>query len=141
TAGDHLLALAIRFGMVGIVKTGLDFATFNVLLLVIAESGRREVLLANTAGFTVALAASFVLNARYTFRVQARRGRFLQYLGVSLAGLLIYNGTLAAVLTVWQTETTLEVNAAKAASLASSMVWNFVGYRYLVFRPPSRPQR
>ena len=95
------------------------------------------VLVANTAGFCVAVASSFVLNGRFTFRTAARPRGFWLYVAVSLAGLVLYNGGLALILLLADPRGALALNIAKLVPLALSLVWNFVGYRYFVFRPRS----
>ncbi len=131
--------LWVRFAMVGALKTVVDFATFNLVLLVLPGLSMPVVLAANTAGFTVAVSVSFVLNERFTFRTAARSRGFSRYVVISLVGLALYNGSLIAVLAVWDADDTFALNLAKVAALGASMVWNFVGYRFLVFGPP-RPK-
>jgi putative flippase GtrA len=127
--------LWFRFALVGLLKTALDFASFNIVLFAAPVMNVPIVLLANTIGFSVAVSASFVLNARFTFRVAARSGGFRRYVLISLLGLVIYNGSLAAALALWHAENVLALNLAKSAALVTSMTWNFLGYRYFVFRP------
>ncbi len=128
---------AVRFGLVGLLKTVLDFATFNLVLLFTQTEGGLMVLVANTAGFCVAVASSFVLNGRFTFRTAARRGGFWLYVAVSVIGLVLYNGGLALILLLVDPRGALALNVAKLVPLAISLVWNFLGYRYLVFAPPA----
>ena len=128
------LGTAMRFAVVGIIKAAIDFGLFNLILFASPTGSGPTILFANTTGFSVAIASSFLLNARYTFRVRARRRRFWRYVAVSLMGLALYNGALALLLAVWDPEGIAALNVAKAASLVASTAWNFLGYRYLVFR-------
>ncbi|MPZ97991.1 MAG: hypothetical protein GEU80_01425 [Dehalococcoidia bacterium] len=134
----HLVSMLVRFSLVGLMKTALDFATFNLVLWLAGVEGFVVVLLANTAGFAVSVASSFVLNARYTFRVATVPGGFRRYVLISVIGLVIYNGSLAIILVIADPEGTLALNAAKVGALAASMGWNFLGYWRFVFRPPAR---
>lgn len=124
-----------RFALVGLLKTVVDFAMFNLVLFVLPGISLPVVLVANTAGFTVAVSVSFVLNARFTFRAAPRAHGFSRYVVISLIGLVLYNGSLAGVLAVWTADDTLALNVAKVGALGASMVWNFLGYRFLVFNP------
>jgi putative flippase GtrA len=137
-AAYDLAGTALRFGLVGVLKTALDFATFNLVLLLTSTEGGLIVLVANTAGFCVSVASSFVLNRRFTFRTAARSRGFSRYVAISLVGLLIYDGALALVLVAGDPRGTLALNVAKVVPLGASMVWNFVGYRYFVFAPRPR---
>ena len=126
---------AVRFGLVGLLKTVLDFATFNLVLLLTQTEGGLMVLVANTAGFVVAVSASFVLNGRFTFRAAARPRGFWLYVLVSVIGLVLYNGGLALILLLADPRGALALNVAKLVPLALSLIWNFVGYRHFVFGP------
>ena len=136
-----LAGTALRFGLVGVLKTVLDFAAFNLVLLLTATEGGVMVLVANTAGFCVAVAASFVLNGRFTFRAEPRPRGFWLYVAVSIIGLVIYNGVLALILLVADPRGALALNVAKLLPLAVSLVWNFIGYRYFVFAPREAARR
>ena len=127
--------MVLRFALVGFVKAALDFGSFNLILLVSPADSRAIVILANTVGFSVAVGASFLLNARYTFRAPVQRQRFWRYVAISLVGLALYDSALALLLAVSGMDGIVALNAAKAAALVASTAWNFVGYRYLVFRP------
>jgi putative flippase GtrA len=128
------LGMTTRFGVIGIMKAAIDFGMFNLILVASPIDSGPIVLLANTIGFSVAIAASFVLNARYTFRVPARKRQFWGYVAVSVTGLALYNGALALLLLAWHPNSFVGFNVLKSASLVASTVWNFLGYRYLVFR-------
>ena len=132
-AAFDLAGTVVRFGLVGLLKTVLDFAVFNLVLRLTQTEGGLMVLVANTAGFSVAVAASFVLNGRFTFRAAPRPGGFWLYVGVSIVGLVLYNGGLALILLLADPRGALALNIAKLVPLALSLVWNFVGYRYFVF--------
>ncbi|MFA7249209.1 MAG: GtrA family protein [Dehalococcoidia bacterium] len=140
-AAQESAALLLRFGLVGIVKATLDFGTFNLVLLVSPADSRTIVLVANTAGFGVAMSASFLLAARYIFRVVPRRERVWRYVAVSIGGLALYDGALALILGVSGPNGIVEVNVAKAGALAASASWTFIGYRYLVFQPHAQRAR
>ena len=127
------VGMMLRFALVGLVKTALDFGVFNLILLLSPLGSRPVAIFANTAGFTVALGASFLLTARYTFRVPARRERLWRYIAVSIAGLLLYDGALVLLLALTEADGLVALNAAKVVALAASATWNFLGYRYLVF--------
>jgi len=131
---QELAATAIRFALVGLLKTALDFATFNAVLVATGADGGPIVLVANTARFCVSVASSFVLNARYTFRAPTRSRGFSRYVLVSAIGLALYNGSFALVLLGTHAEGPLALNLAKVVALGASMAWNFLGYRRFVFQ-------
>jgi putative flippase GtrA len=122
-----------RFALVGLLKTGIDFAVFNAVLLLATERDTRGVLAANTAAFAVAMAASFFLNARYTFRMRVRDSSFIRYALVSLGGLAAYNLTLGLMILLTDSRSPAVINLLKVLALSTSLAWNFTGYRYLAF--------
>lgn len=60
----------VLFGLIGALNTGIDFATF----LILVDAGLHP-LVANTFSFSLGAANSYVLNAKFTFAVAGRRAR------------------------------------------------------------------
>lgn len=132
----------IRFNLVGILNTLVDFVAFT-LLIAIGLSNTLSQCLSYSAG----IANSYVLNRRWTFAADsssqpdasahsARRavdlgqlGRFLTVnlitLGLSLLLLHLFNG-------VWG----LHVLVAKAIALVFTTMVNFAGSKLWVFAKP-----
>lgn len=75
---------AVRYGLVGLLGTGLHFGT----VIALVEWARLDPVPASALGFLLALVVSYILNRAWTFRSR-RRGRrqFLAYAAVSLLGL------------------------------------------------------
>lgn len=134
----HQLA---KFSLVG----GLNFLIdLGVLNLLIALTGITHGFFASTfkaAAFLVAVTSSFLWNKFWTFgatSVENAGRQFLQFFLVTLIGFLInvgaflllndYVGPRAAI----DPRTWASVSAAGAAALG--LFWNFLGYRFLVFR-------
>ena len=122
-----------RYLAVGVIKTMIDFAAFNIAIAGAANPSTAHLLLANTVGFFAAAWISYVLNTRYTFRSTSNRARFIRYLAVSLAGMAVYNGALLAAVELADPSGTLALNVVKVAALSASVLLSFVGLRWLVF--------
>ena len=131
-------AKVIRFGLVGVANTGIDVGLFTLL------HGLLQVplFMANFCSTSVAMAASYVLNARFTFAAKRfTRKQLALYIAVTAIGqwllqpliislgLLIINQTF---LHSWLS-TSLALVAAKLGGVAVTMVWNFVLYNKIVF--------
>ncbi len=125
--------LFARYLAVGVIKTAVDFAAFNVAIAGAAHPTTAHILLANTVGFIAAAWLSYALNTRYTFRSTPSRARFFRYLAVSLAGMAVYNGALLAAVELADPSGSMALNAVKVAALSASVLLNFVGFRWLVF--------
>lgn len=75
-----LLGEFLKYGAVGIINTGVHFLVFFGALA--AGSSQAA---ANLLGFAVAVAGSFFLNARFTFKKRPRPGAFLRMAAVMAA--------------------------------------------------------
>jgi putative flippase GtrA len=111
---------AARFGLAGTIGFAVDFA---VLAAALASSlgpyaGR-------AVSFLAAVAATYFLNARFTFEAGHRIGArtFLLYLGASMGGLAVNLG--AYLLLVWVGAPAL---AALAVASLCGMALNYLGY-------------
>ena len=126
--GHPALGQAVRFAAVGAVNTGVDIALFTIFFYGLGW----PLLLANAAGFTVAVTVSFLLNKTWTFadpsrgREAVRRGA--AFLAVAVGGLAI--GSLA----IWLAALVMPPILAKVASIGATFLWNFTVSRRWVFR-------
>jgi len=114
----------IRYGVVGMGNTLLNFGTFA--LLAPRMHGTGGLVLANIAAFAVALLHSYYGNSRWTFH---RQGSLVRFLAVSMVGLSIDSLVLAAL-----TSHGVPAAAAKIISGAACALWNYLASSTLVFR-------
>lgn len=123
----------VRFGIVGVLNTVVDFALLNLLYHVVGL----PLLGANTLSVTGGIVNSFFWNKHWTFSAGGWHRWWRQalvFVTVSLIGLVI-NDAGIYVLHVWSGGTSvLAVNMQKIGASVISMVWNFLGYRFLAFR-------
>lgn len=118
----------IRFGLIGIVNTGVDIGIFSVLFFVLGM----PLLVANSIGYLASLTGSFFLNKNWTFaetKTQGRTGRqYLLFAGLGLGGLALSN------LTVWSLRNVMPVIMCKLVSVVGLFAWNYGTSRMIVFR-------
>ena len=126
----------VRFALVGMVATIVDFALFNAALAGQYNPGTAHLMLAATSGFTIATYTSYQLNSRFTFRAARDNGALSRYFAIAVAGVLIHNIALLALRSALSPDTFIELNVTKAGALSVSMLWNYVGYRQFAFRRP-----
>jgi putative flippase GtrA len=116
----------LRFGLVGVLNTGLDFLVFALLFYGLAW----PLLVANSLGYLAALANSYLLNSRWTFGDRPGNrspARPLRYAGLNGVGLLLGNlavGALALMLPVW---------VAKLCAVTITFAWNYWSSDRMVF--------
>jgi putative flippase GtrA len=133
-----------RFGIVGVSNTLIDFGILNLLILWLRVSGGWPLLLCNAAGFAGASVNSYLLNRKWTFEEEgeATSGQYLFFLTFALGGLAI-NSLVLYLLTGLvpiggAAHPILMVNAAKVIATGAGMTWNFLTFRFLVFRRNQR---
>ena len=117
----------IRFGIVGVLNTIIDFGLFAILYFV----GEWHVIVANTTAYAVAVLNSYFLNKVWTFKDESggteallRLGRFV---GFNIIGVIIAN------IVIWVLVQFAPVLLAKMTSIAVTMVWNYWSSRRFVY--------
>ena len=128
-----------RFAVVGILNTVLDFAVLNLLINL---SGTSAGPLANTfkgISFVVAVVNSYYWNKHWTFEFKQHIEReFMQFLVVSLVGFGLNVGAFHVVVNmlgpVGGINPQAWANVGALAGTLTGLAWNFVGYKFLVFR-------
>ena len=138
----------IRYLLAGIFNTIIDFSLLNIIV----SSLQFYPVVANTISVSVGITISYFLNHYFVF---ARKDgvslkKYLIFFCVTgfsaiiLQGLIIFGLEHLFVSSWWQSiylvgdllsnNETLALNAAKVAAVAVSMVWNFLLYKYVVFK-------
>lgn len=129
----------MRFAIVGIFNTVIDFGALNGLLWLNGYPVGWRLLLFNALAFILASCNSYLWNKHWTFGDE--RSTSLSQVGLffllTLFGLLI-NCTVVYLLTFpgWSpltVSTVVWVNLAKVAATLASLIWNFCSYRWWVF--------
>ena len=125
----------IRFGIVGIANTALDFA----LLLLFVGLGLDKIP-ANYISTGISFVFSFFVNKSFTFKSKGGnvKKQFIYFIVITIIGLwviqpLIITGVAAMLAsTGWASGVILFV--AKIIATIASMVWNYIFYSRLVFK-------
>ncbi len=146
----QLFGQAGRFAAVGVFNTLSGFVTFNLFLLLGTGA-----IWANVLSVTIGMIVSFAINKRWVFR--QKEGSAVKQAAAFFATTMfsmyvLQTGVIVFLLEVWPvpidacaallperlaSARNLELvraNLAKIAATAVSLTWNFVTYRWLVFR-------
>lgn len=119
----------IRFAIVGIINTGVDFLVFTLL----NETFTLDYTVCQVAGYSSGVVSSFVLNKLWTFGDQKAGKKlalqFSQFVFVNILSLL---GSLA-VIRLFAGVFGLNIYIAKIFATLMAQVLNFAGYRFWVF--------
>jgi len=138
----------IRFLIIGSFNFILDVGILNVLSLVFGL----PTLIANTVSVTTAITVSYFLNHRIVFRHPQKYSlkgyaKFFAVTGFSAIVIQdviidviaprvvkIRTGQTVKILSHSVPAHTVELNGAKIVAVAVGLVWNFLLYKYIVFR-------
>ena len=116
-----LIAQIMKFGVVGVIATVIDFGVMNVLYYGLGL----DILIANTAGFIISLVFNYLASMKYVFAHKegmSRRREFVIFVVLSVIGLALNDGIVLAL----KSGLGLEANIAKVCATALVMVYNFV---------------
>jgi putative flippase GtrA len=133
-----------KFLAVGTLNTAIDFGTLNLLSWLTGIYGGVRLAPINVAGVLLALTNSYLLNKPWTFKASARPRRNMgRFVLVSLIGVGL-NTALVVALTHVVTRPAgltprLWENVAKVLATGGTLLWDFLGYKFLVFRARPAP--
>ena len=130
----------VKFAEVGVLNTFIDAGILNFLIGASGITAGVWLAPLNTISFLFAMTNSYFWNKFWTFKNegQATGKNFMQFLMVSGIGWGINTGILVLVTSLVSPLFSLSAgawaNIAKFGAIFISMVWNFVGYKFFVFK-------
>lgn len=132
-----------KFCIVGAVNTAIDFGVLNLLMHLSGIYKGPQIAVFNVIAFTVAVINSYALNKYWTFKEKKAETKkvpkqFFQYMLVSMIGITVNTSIVYSVATyispLFGLSAVLWANFAKAMATAVSLLWNFIGYKFIVFK-------
>lgn len=141
------LTSASKFVVVGVLNTLIDLAILNLLMQAAGITRGPLFVLFKVLSFAVAVVNGFLWNQRWTFascvpgaeRKPALRTQFTLFTTVTVIGIGLNAGVAGSLVEWVQPGPLLSplqwANVAAGMALVVSSVWNFWGYRFLVFAP------
>ncbi len=128
-----------KFIVIGFMNTAIDFAILNFLMWWTGIYSGASIILLNIISFSIAVFNSYFWNKYWTFRdldkIEAKE--FSQFILVTLIGLAINSSIVYGITTLispmFGISPELWANLAKAAATGFSLIWNFIGYKFIVF--------
>ncbi len=130
-----------KFALVGTLNTAIDLGILNFLLTTFGQEQAYLFPIYATIGFLAATLNSFFWNKYWAFNDRPVHGGapVIWFYIVSIVGFFVNVGLATGLvrlgappgltLLIWE-------NIAKVAGIAASLITNFVGYKYVVFRSP-----
>ena len=92
---QKLLAQIMKFGVVGVIATVIDFGIMNLLHYGLGLN----ILIANTSGFIISLIFNYLASMKYVFAHKegmSRRREFIIFVVLSVIGLVLNDGIVLA---------------------------------------------
>ncbi len=130
-----------KFVAVGLANTAVDFGILNILILISGIAGCLAYSIFKGISFIIATAHSYVWNKFWTFRKAETKEagkEALQFFVVSLIGLAINVSVASIVVNLigpqWDISLKLWANVGAACGSAIGLIWNFLGYKFIVFK-------
>lgn len=123
----NLIAQIMKFGVVGILATLLDY----VVMIVLTEVFGVPPVVSSTISFSISVVFNYLASMRYVFSHRegmSRRREFIIFLVLSIIGL----GINAALMWVGTELAGIDYRIVKLFATAVVMVWNFVSRKVLL---------
>lgn len=138
----NLIKQISKFVVVGVINTGIDFAILNALMFSTNISSGKWMIIFNSISFTAAVVNSYFMNKYWTFQQQIAENKpekeFFQFIIVSVVGISINDAIVYGATTfippIFGLSEKLWANVAKIFATLASMTWNFIGYKFFVFK-------
>lgn len=129
-----------KFIVVGLMSTSIDFGVLNTLSILSGVKAGLAVGAINIPGFSVAVFNAYLWHKMWVF---GKRGEehimsdFPKFLLITGIGVLINSAILTLVTThispPLSISESLWLNLAKGFATVFSLIWNFIGYKFVVF--------
>lgn len=133
-----------KFFVVGIMNTGVDLTILNILMFVTGQNQGIYFSFFKTLSFLAAVIFSYYINKRWTFQDKSHNDtekKFYQFIGISLIGAIINVTVATLVVSIIRPiigdsliSGQLWGNVGALCGTAVGLVWNFVGYKFIVFK-------
>lgn len=133
-----------KFFIVGIMNTGVDLTILNILMFTTGQSQGVAYSFFKALSFFAAVIFSYFINKHWTFQDKSHTDndkKFYQFIGVSLVGAAI-NVTVATLVVSFVQPMFANIaiggqiwgNIGAICGTAIGLFWNFVGYKFWVFK-------
>jgi putative flippase GtrA len=136
-----VLLQIFSFAVIGVGNTLLDFIILNILLWTTQIFSGPWLFIFNVISFSIATTNSYYWNKRWTFKNKSKDKTpvlFSQFFIVSIIGAAINSTTVYLIATytdpILGLSDGLWANVAKIIATALSLIWNFLGYKFIVFK-------
>ena len=135
-----VLFQAAKFLLVGALNTFVDLGVLNLLILLFSVEAGFLFSIFKGSSFAVAVINSYAWNKYWTFESAAgdKKKEFSKFLVVSIIGFILNVGIASLLVNILKAPEGIDpkvwANIAALFATIASMVWNFTGYKLMVFK-------
>lgn len=128
-----------RYFVVGLLNTALDFLIFNALSISFNIYSGVAIIPLNVVTASVVIIQSYLLNKYWTFKsvFGSKRVEFSKFILVNFGAMIVNTSIVYALTTHAAPEDVSPLaweNVAKGVALIANIIWNFLGFKFFVFR-------
>ncbi|MEK7151088.1 MAG: GtrA family protein [Patescibacteria group bacterium] len=134
-----------KFVMVGFFNAGIDLGIFNLLMFLTGIERGISVSSFKAAAFLAALINSYYWNKHWAFKAsETKEGtrEFSKFAMVSVGGLVANVGATTLIILIFIPQFGFAQlswnNLAAVVGNIAGLIWNFIGYRFIVFKSNGR---
>lgn len=134
-----------KFAAVGTLNTFVDIGVLNLEILLFGTPAAWPYRLFKAVSFLAATTNSFVWNKFWTFdsREPANASQALKFYSVAVIGFILNVGTASYIFSNVNrpggVAPNLWANVGAIVGVGAAFLWDFLGYKYLVFKEPPTP--
>lgn len=129
-----------KFAAVGFLNAAVDFGVLNLLIFITGIPSGIYFSVFKAVSFTIASVNSYIWNRLWVFGSKEKKTgkEFAQFLTVSVIGAVINVGAASFVVNYITPQfglgPKLWANVGAVAGAAAGLFWNFLGYKFVVFK-------
>jgi putative flippase GtrA len=139
-----VLFQAGKFVLVGILNTLIDLGVLNLLMFLTGITSGLWYSVFKGISFITAVINSYIFNRSWTFKGSGQENKnkeFLQFFIISCIGFGINVGVASLIVNVVANQfvylgfsSKIWANLGALAATGCGMIWNFIGYKFFVFK-------
>lgn len=135
-----------KYAAVGFANTGIDFGILNALMWLTGIYSGGWIYLLNSSSFVIAVTHSYIWNRLWSFKTAGKSNvpkQYIAFLTVTVIGAIINGGIVYGITTFISPLLGFSpvswANSAKIAATVIAFMWNFLGYKFVVFKKNEQP--
>lgn len=129
-----------KFFLIGMLNTGIDFGVLNLLMRLFNIYEGSSIIPIKAIAFFIANINSYFCNKYWTFKQKQKEhvaqeyGKFLIISGIALGIHLVVIYSVTTLIPPILISKELWANFANLLAVGLSLIWNFIGYKFIVFK-------